>query len=95
MTGTLQDEDKAHWWDFVPNLVHAYNCTKSNAMEFSPYYLMFGQKPRQGLDLQFGLQTEEQLHQAHHDYVRQLEDKLCWAYGLPQEMQELEAKCHK
>ena len=59
----LQDEDKAHWWEFVPTLVHAYNCAKSNMMEFSPYYLMFGQKPRLGLNLQFRLQTKEQLHQ--------------------------------
>ena len=46
MIRMLQDEDKAHWWDFVSSLVHTYNRTKSNAMEFSPYYLMFGQKPR-------------------------------------------------
>ena len=33
MIGTLQGEDKSHWRDVVPTLVHAYNCTKSNAME--------------------------------------------------------------
>ena len=51
----LQDEDKGHWQDFIPTLVHAYNSTKTNVIEFSPYYLMFGQKPRLGFDLQFGL----------------------------------------
>ena len=61
MIGTLQDQDKSHWRDFVPTLVHAYNCTKNIATEFSPYYLMFGWKPKLHLDLQFGLQTEEQL----------------------------------
>ena len=95
MTGTLQDEDKTHWKDFVPTLVHAYNCTRSNATEFSPYFLMFRWKPRLGLNLQFGLQTEEQLHQVHHDYVSQLEDKLYWTYNLSQEMQEHEVKHHK
>ena len=63
----LQDEDKAHWQDFVSTSVHAYNCAKSNVIEFSPYYLMCWL--RLGLDQQFGLQTEEQLHQVHHDYV--------------------------
>ena len=66
---------------FVPTLVHIYNCTKSSATEFSPYYLMYGQKPRLGLDLQLKLLTGEQLHQAHHDYVSQLEEKLLWAYN--------------
>ena len=95
MIGTLQDENKTHCWDFVPILVHAYNCTQRNVMEFSPYYVMFGWKPILGLDLQFGLQPKEQLHQAHHEYVSQLEDKLHWAYNLAQEMQDWEAKCHK
>ena len=69
MIGMLQDKDKTHWWDFVPTLVHAYNYTKSSATKFSPYYLMFGWKPWLGLHLQFGLQTEDKLHQAYHDYV--------------------------
>ena len=56
---------------------------------------MFGWKPNLGLNLQFGLQMEEQLHRAHIDYVHQPEDKLCWAYNLAQEMQEWKAKHHK
>ena len=40
MIGTLQLEDKSHWRDFFPTLVHAFNCTKSNAVEFSPYHLI-------------------------------------------------------
>ena len=67
-------------------MVHTYNCMKSNTTEFKPYSLMFGQKPRLGLDLQFGLQTEEQLHRAHDEYVNQLEYKLHWAYNLAKEM---------
>ena len=46
MTGTLSEKDRSHWNDFVPTLLHAYNCTKSNATEFSLYYLMLGRKPR-------------------------------------------------
>ena len=83
MIGTL-----SHWRDFNPTLVHAYYCMKSNATEFSPHYLMFGWKLRLGLNIQFGLQMEEQVHRVHHEYVSQLEDKLWWAYNLAQEMQE-------
>ena len=56
---------------------------------------MFGWKPKLDWDLQFGLQTEEQLHRAHHDYVSWLEEKLHWAYNLAQEMQKWEAKGNK
>ena len=83
MIGTLQDEDKCHWRDFIPILVHAYNCMKSNATEFSPYYLVW--KLKLGLDLQFGLHMEKQLSRTHHNYVTQLEDRLCWTYKLAQE----------
>ena len=69
MIGSLQEEDKSHWRDFVPTLAHDFNCTESNATGFSPYYLMFGHKMKLCLNLQFGLQTEEQLHRAHHNYV--------------------------
>ena len=44
MLGTLLEKPKSTWWEQVPTLVHAYNCTKSNATGFSLYYLMFGQK---------------------------------------------------
>uniref|UniRef100_A0AAZ1XI42 Gypsy retrotransposon integrase-like protein 1 n=1 Tax=Oreochromis aureus TaxID=47969 RepID=A0AAZ1XI42_OREAU len=35
MLGTLKDEDKKHWRDFVKPLVHAYNCTKHESTGFT------------------------------------------------------------
>ena len=35
----------------VPTLEHVYNCTKSTATEFGPYYLMYGQELRLPVDL--------------------------------------------
>ena len=46
MIGTLETKEKQFWKDYLPTLVHAYNCTKNQAIDFSPYYLMYGQKPR-------------------------------------------------
>lgn len=37
MLGTLKDEDKVHWHDFVHPLVHAYICTKNYITEYSTY----------------------------------------------------------
>ena len=45
MMGTLPEKPKSTWREQVPTLVHAYNCTKNNVTCFSPYCLMFGQKP--------------------------------------------------
>ena len=44
MLGTLPKKPKSTWIEQVPMLVHAYNCTRSNATDFSLYYLMFGRK---------------------------------------------------
>ena len=43
----------------VPMLVHSYNCTRSAATQFSPYYLMCGQKPQLPVDLYFGTQKTD------------------------------------
>ena len=36
----LAIKDKQHWKDYHPKQVHTYNCTKYNATDISPYYLM-------------------------------------------------------
>ena len=50
MLGTLPEKPKSTWREQVPMLVHTYNCTRNNANGFSPYYLMFGQKPHLPID---------------------------------------------
>lgn len=45
MIGTLPLEAKSQWPQHIPTLVHAYNCTRSNATGYSPYYLLNLQKP--------------------------------------------------
>ena len=59
MLGTLPEKPKSTWREQVPRLVHAYNCRRNNVTGFSPYYLMFGQKPRLPIDILFGTNTAD------------------------------------
>ena len=45
MLGTLPEKPKSTCRELASTLVHAYNCTKNNVTDFSPYYLMLGLKP--------------------------------------------------
>ena len=37
MLGTLPNDTKKKWQDWVPTLTHVYNCTTSKTTGFSPY----------------------------------------------------------
>ena len=57
MISMLESYEKQHWQDYLLTLVHAYNCSKNNAMDFIPYYLMYRCKPRLPIDNKFGLMS--------------------------------------
>lgn len=75
MLGTLENQKKSHWWDYVKPLGHAYNCTKNETTGFTPYELMFGRQPRLPVDLAFGLPVNHQPG-SHSQYVRNLKSQL-------------------
>lgn len=82
MLGTLKDEDKKHWRDFVKPLVHAYNCTKHESTGFTPYELMFGRQPRLPIDLAFNVPLNHRQQQSHSQYVKALKSHLQESYQL-------------
>ena len=47
MLGTLPNDAKKCWQDWVPTLTHAYNCTT--------YFLIYGQQPKLPIDIEYGV----------------------------------------
>ena len=70
MIGILPVMTKQHWQGFVSTLVHAYNCMKSAAMEFSPHYLMFGRHPQLPIDIEFGERTPDIVAVSTENYIQ-------------------------
>ena len=84
MLRTLPEEKKGHWKDHVNKLVHAYNCTPNDATGFSPFYLLFGRKPRLPIDLILGTFTQSTTT-THQDYVQKWKTAMLEAYKLAKE----------
>ena len=53
MIGKLEEDRKACWSKHLPELLMAYNATCSAVMGYSPYYLLFGRRPRIPVDYLF------------------------------------------
>lgn len=84
MLGTLENQKKSHWREYVKPLVHAYNCTRSEVTGFTPYELMFGRQPRLPVDLAFGLPVNYKPG-SHSQYVRNLRSRLEESYKVATE----------
>ena len=86
MLGTLEADKKRNWKDYLPSVVHGYNCTKHQSTGFSPYKLMFGRDPKLPVDIELGLDSE--LNPQNHDYskfVDSLNKQLEYAWKLASE----------
>ena len=53
MIGKLEEDRKARWSEHLPELLMAYNATCSAVTGYSPYYLLFGRRPRIPVDYLF------------------------------------------
>ena len=53
MIGKLEEDKKACWSEHLPELLLAYNTTRSAVTGYSPYYLLFGRRLRIPVDYLF------------------------------------------
>ena len=53
MIGKLSHDKKAQWEQHLPELLQAYNSTRSAVTGYSPYYLMFGRHAHLPVDYYF------------------------------------------
>lgn len=87
MLRTLETDQKKNWKLYVPQLVHAYNCTQHHTTGKAPYLLMFGRQPRLAVDALLDLHSlGETVGSADHSvYVNDLQDRLKDMYSLVNE----------
>ena len=86
--GTLPEEFKNKWPQHVSTLTYAYNCTRSNATGFSPYYLLYGRQP---LLPEYGVFTPELSKAVTYKYVQELKSRLEHAFNKANDFCEREA----
>lgn len=82
MLGTLESDKKKKWSQYIPHLVHAYNCTPNDATGFSPYFLMFGREARLPVDICFGTSSDDTQEKTYLKYVADMRKELKAAYEL-------------
>ena len=95
MLGMLPGKLKSTWREQEPTFVHAYNCTRNDATDFSPNYLMFGRKPHLSIDIIFGTNTAELKGNTSTDYVEYLKQRLQWAYKTAEDVVKKEQEWNK
>ena len=73
MIGKLPEQKKINWPAHLPEVIQAYNGTKSAITGYSPHYLTFSQRPRFPIDLYFlTLRGESEKFRVNH-YVADIQ----------------------
>ena len=82
MVGKLDNKRRKNWPDHLGAITHAYNATRSQITGFSPYFLMFGRRPRLPVDLLFPTSRQLPNTKGVNEYVKALHDRLREAMKL-------------
>ena len=91
MIGKLEQDKKVHWSEHLPEMLAAYNGTRSAVTGYSPYFLLFGRKSRMPVDCLF--QTlRDSPHQAKMEVsVAAMQKRLKEAFAVARHLTSQEA----
>ena len=95
MIGKLDPEKRKRWPAHIGSIIIAYNSTRSLVTRYSPYYLMFGQRPRLSIDLLFPTCRTQMLTRTINKYVASLYDRLQNSLVIAQDCTVKEAQRQK
>ena len=96
MIGKLEEDKKACWSEHLPELLMAYNATCSAVTGYSPYYLLFGRRPRIQVDYLFPT-LHDSPHQTKMEVsVVAMQKRLKEAFAVARHLTSEEAakECH-
>ena len=95
MIGKLDPEKRKKWPTHIGSIIIAYNSTRSLVTGYSPYYLMFGRRPRLPIDLLFPTHRIRMMTHTIDEYVANLYDCLLECLVIAQDSTEKEARRQK
>ena len=81
MLKTLPKDHKRESHKHVNKMTHAYNWTRNESTNYSPFSLIFGRSPRLPVDLVFGL-NENQMGGSHQHHARNWSESMQEAYHI-------------
>ena len=91
MIGKLEQDKKARWSEHLPEMLAAYNGTRSAVTGYSPYFLFFGRKSRMPVDCLFPT-LHDSPHQAKMEVsVVAMQKRLKEAFAVARHLTSQEA----
>ena len=91
MIGKLEQDKKARWSEHLPEMLAAYNVTRSAVTGYSPYFLLFSRKARMPVDCLF-LTLHDSPHQARMEVsVVAMQKRLKEAFAVARHLTSQEA----
>ena len=95
MIGKLDPEKRCKWKSHLGSVLIAYNTTRSLITGYSPYFLMFGRRPRLPIDLLFPTCVRQGSTRTIDDYVLSLYERLKEALPVTRDSTIMEARWQK